>query len=244
MPLKCAAAGLSVVLGILALVVGNDVQEGWMHGSLGGWERTFGGKKSDAGYSVQQTSDGGFILVGMTESFGAGYQDLWLIKTDAEGQMIWQRTFGGSEGDVGLSVQQTSDGGFILLGGTVSFGAGETSDFWLIKTDAEGQMVWQRTFGGNDWDIGVSFQQTSDGGFILLGGTESFGAGDYDFWLIKTDAEGQMVWQRTFGGSNWDVGLSVQQTSDGGFILLGETRSFGAGETDLWLIKTDAEGRR
>lgn len=179
MLLKYVAAGLSVVLGVLALAVGN-----------GGGERTFGGDKNDIGYSVQQTSDGGFILLGGTESFGAGDYDFWLIKTDAEGKMLWQRTFGGDDWDVGISVEQTSDGGFILLGYTSSFGAGK-SDFWLIKTDAEGKMLWQRTFGGNDWDWGWSVQQTSDGGFILLGETKSFGAGGSDFWLIKTDAEGR-----------------------------------------------------
>ena len=243
MPLKYAVIGVSVVLSVLALAGSSGVQGGQVHGSSGSWERTFGGNKEDVGISVQQTSDGGFILLGVTESFGAGGGDFWLIKTDAEGKLLWERTFGGEAWDYGFSVQQTSDGGFILLGGTYSFGAGD-SDFWLIKTDAEGKMLWERTFGGRDGDGGISVQQTSDGGFILLGGTESFGAGDGDFWLIKTDAEGKLLWERTFGGSKWDYGISVQQTSDGGFILLGETKSFGAGDGDFWLIKTDAEGRQ
>jgi predicted secreted protein len=205
------------------------------------WDRTFGGSGLDSGSSVQQTSDGGFIIVGYTASFGAGGFDVWLIKTDADGNKQWDRTFGGGGSDSGRSVQQTSDGGFIIVGYTASFGAG---DVWLIKTDADGNKLWDRTFGGGNLDEGLSVQQTSDGGFIIVGYTASFGAGEADVWLIKTDANGNKQWDRTFGGSNDDWGYSVQQTSDGGFILVGWTWSFGAGGPDVWLIKTDADGNK
>jgi hypothetical protein len=205
------------------------------------WEKTFGGRYSEWSSSVRQTSDGGFIIVGDTWSFGAGEPDVWLIKTDANGNKQWDRTFGGRYPDGGRSVQQTSDGGFIIVGYTASFGAG---DVWLIKTDANGNKQWDRTFGGRYPDGGWSVQQTSDGGFIIVGDTASFGAGWADVWLIKTDADGNKLWDRTFGGSSYDYGYSVQQTSDGGFIIVGETTSFGAGGPDVWLIKTDADGNK
>ena len=148
------------------------------------WTKTFGGSRNDGGSSVQQTSDGGYIITGSTSSYGAGSADVWLIKTDASGDTIWTKTFGGSDGDEGSSVQQTSDGGYIITGSTSSYGAGR-GDIWLIKTDAIGDTIWTKTFGGSERDFGESVQQTSDGGYIITGFTYSYGAGNYDVWLVK-----------------------------------------------------------
>jgi predicted secreted protein len=153
-----------------------------------------------------------------------------------EPQVEWEKTFGGSGDDVGLSVQQTRDGGYIIVGDTTSYGAGG-KDVYLIKVDANGNMQWSRTFGGSGDDVGLSVQQTRDGGYIIVGFAESFGAGGKDVYLIKVDANGNMQWSRTFGGSGDDVGLSVQQTRDGGYIIVGDTTSYGAGREDVYLIK-------
>jgi len=207
------------------------------------WDKTFGGSDFDCAWSVQQTSDNGYILAGFTMSFGAGGKDFWLVKTDQNGNKEWDKTFGGSASDFALSVQQTSDNGYILAGGTVSFGAGDW-DFWLIKTDQNGNKEWDKTFGGSENDSACSVQQTSDNGYILAGTTESFGAGDRDFLLIKTDQNGNKEWDKTFGGSYPEQAYSVQQTFDGGYIVAGFTESFGAGDFDFWLIKTDQNGNK
>jgi parallel beta-helix repeat protein len=205
------------------------------------WDKTFGGYDIDAAFTVQQTTDGGYILSGLTRSYGAGGSDAWLVKIDSHGNKDWDRTFGGADVDWAYSVKQTADGGYISAGGMCSYGAG-TPDFWLVKIDSNGNKIWDRTFGGAGWDCAYSVQQTSDGGYILAGDTGSYGAGKNDFWLVKIDSHGNKEWDRTFGGSNDDHAHSIQQTSDGGYVLAGCTCSYGAGENDAWLVKTDSKG--
>jgi len=204
------------------------------------WTRTYGGSNEDRLREVQQTTDGGYILVAETLTFGAGNADVYLVKTDSIGNVMWTKTYGGSSGDYGYSVRQTTDGGYIIAGHTQSFGAGGI-DVYLIKTDSIGNMIWTKTYGGSSSDYGYSVRQTTDGGYIIVGYTESFGTGG-DVYLISTDANGNLLWTKAFGGSGTDHGWSVRQTTDGGFIITGSTESFGAGNKDVFLIKTDQLG--
>jgi len=208
------------------------------------WNKTFGGTGIDKSYSVQQTLDGGYIVAGETYSYGAGDFDIWLIKTDSNGNEQWNRTFGGAKADRldrGGSVRQTADSGYIITGYTKSYGVGD-ADAWLIKTDANGIEQWNKTFSGASMDWGHSVQQTEDGGYIIAGRTDPYVGARADAWLIKTDANGTEQWNRTFGSDGCEYAASVQQTSDGGYILTGRTNSYSVGEADAWLIKTDLEG--
>ena len=186
--------------------------------------------------SVQQTSDGGFILV----DTGQG-PDVWLTKTDTSGNTTWSRTLGGDDDEYGYDVEQTVDGGYIIVGKS-----GNNYSVLLIKTDADGQFLWGQNISRLGYQAGRAVQQTMDGGYIITGYTTSYGAGSADVWLIKTDAQGDTLWTRTFGGSEWDEGRSIQQTTDGGYIIAGYTTStpdfFGNTHTDAYLIKTDDGG--
>lgn len=205
------------------------------------WTKAIGGAADDEGYSVQQTTDGGYIIVGSTESYGAGDSDVYLIKTDSSGDTLWTKTVGGVNSDVGGFVQQTTNGEYIIAGSTQSYGAGDT-DIYLIKTDSSGDTLWTKTIGGIADDEGYYVQQTTDGGYIITGYTESYGAGNDDFYLIKTDPDGNTLWTKTFGGTGNDVGESVQQTTDSGYILTGFTSSYGAGSYDVYIVRTNSGG--
>ncbi|MBI4723126.1 MAG: hypothetical protein HY769_09080, partial [Candidatus Stahlbacteria bacterium] len=162
------------------------------------WTRTFGGTVDDWGCSVQECEGGGFIIAGETNSFGAG-GDVYLIRTNERGNTLWTKTFGGTNYDEGWSVQECAGGGFIIAGKTGSFGAGDDADVYLIRTDAAGDTLWTKTYGGTDYDCSYSVQECAGGGFIIAGGTiPFFGAGAYDVYLIRTNEQGDTLWTRTF----------------------------------------------
>ena len=190
---------------------------------------------------------GVFILPCTGENIGTFYdtnKDITILKDiNLSGpQEEWNITFGGTMFDVGLSVKPTVDGGYIIGGVRDAVWWDTEGEAWLIKTDNDGNKEWEKTFGGSGSDKCGDMCLTSDGGYILTGMTTSFGTGNMDVWLIKTDSNGEEDWNKTFGGSDDDQGVSVQQTSDGGYIIAGLTRSYGAGGADGWLIKTDSSG--
>ncbi len=229
------------------------------------WEKSLGGPGTDLAYCVRQTSDGGYILVGETNSTGGditgnnGTTDFWVARLDASGTLVWQKALGGSGDDRGYAVAPTSDGGYIVAGATNSTDGNVTGlkglyDFWVVKLNSTGTITWQKCFGGNSIDEAKSVEQTSDGGYIVAGWTRSnnlditVNNGGSDFWVIKLDASGSLTWQKSLGGSGDEVASSVKQTADGGYIVAGETPSTNGdvsgnnGGTDYWVTKLSSAG--
>jgi hypothetical protein len=208
------------------------------------WNRTYG-ERLEHGYSVRQTTDDGYIVVGQTQSFVSpgARPDLWLVRLDAAGDTLWTRTFGDTAWDQGNWVEQTADGGYVITGRTNYFGgAGITGDVYLVRTDADGNILWSSAYGGDSSDMGNSVQQVHEGVYAIAGVTSSFGAGGSDFYLIQTDADGDTLWTRTFGDVSYEWASMFRRTADGGYVIVGTTESFGAGGRDVWLIKTDSLG--
>jgi hypothetical protein len=205
------------------------------------WSHVYIEPEEEWTHSLIATSDGGYAIAGQTESFGAGDADFWLVKTDSAGNVEWNRTYGGTEGDFAHDLVETSDGGYALVGSTSSFGL--HSAVFLVKTDEAGYMEWNKTYDeGADIQGGESLVATPDGGYMLAGYMrKTFDDDTYDFWLIKTDASGNMEWNKTYGGTKKDVARSLVATSDGGYAIAGDTKSFGR-YIDFWLIKTDSSG--
>ncbi len=231
------------------------------------WQRSLGGSARDEAYSVQQTSDGGFIVAGYSYSNDGdvsgnhgmpGSPDYWVVKLNSTGDIVWQKCLGGSGYDEAASIQQTSDGGFIVAGysysndGDVSGNHGR-GDYWVVKLDSAGTIVWQRSLGGSDEDWAASIQQTSDGGFIVAGWSDSNDGdvsghhGMMDYWVVKLNAAGDIVCQKSLGGSANDDATSIQQTSDGGFIVAGYSYSNDGDVSgyndwgDYWVVKLSPE---
>jgi hypothetical protein len=202
------------------------------------WTRTFGGTGEDLGRSVWQTGDGGYVTTGTMQLYGTGHLKVCLIKTDANGESLWTRIYGNTLDNEGFSVEQTNDGGYVVTG-YVWPDTGPESEVFLAKTDSIGDTLWMRTFGR--LGAGFSVQQTDDRGYVIAG--FFYGANhNHDICLVRTDSNGDTLWTKAYGGTAYDEATSVQQTDDGGFVITGATNSFGSGELDVYVIKTNAVG--
>ena len=214
------------------------------------WAKVYGGEGSEEGNSIQQTVDGGYIVAGSASSFGAGgsdFGDIWVIKLSSEGDIEWQKTYGGIEEDGASSIQLTMDGGYIVAGWTNSFGAGGGyyGDIWVIKLTSEGDIEWQKTYGGIEEDGASSIQPTIEGGYIVAGWTNSFGPGEDDFceiWILKLSSEGDIEWQKTYGRIERRSTTSIQPTIEGGYIVADSTFYSSAWDSELWILKLSSEG--
>lgn len=209
------------------------------------WIKTYDLNRYDGASSVQQTSDGGYIIVGVTVD-SINRDDIWLIKTDAQGNKIWDKTFGGEKSDLAHKVRQTSDGGYIIIGHTYSYSVG-LRDIWLIKTDKDGNKMWDKTFGDVNYDLGFDVKQTADSGYIIAGETYIPGSPSVPFegyaLLIKTDEFGNLEWESTYSDIDIDgAAHSVVQTLDGSYVVLGQIATADNENVDVWLFKTNSDG--
>jgi hypothetical protein len=204
------------------------------------WIHTFDSILNDRAYYVDQTADGGYIFTGSTIVTPPGYTELLLVKTDGNGEESWHNNFPIDMTNLyGTVVHQTTDGGYIIVG---SVGGSWLWDVQVTKVDANGDLVWQKSFGKSDGpDHGSDILQTSDGGYIVLGDTSSYGQGGYDLWLIKLAADGTEQWNKTSGGESFDIPTSFTTTGDGGYLIIGSTDAVD-GMGDIWVVKTDANG--
>ena len=205
------------------------------------WIKTFGSPADDGVYAAAISNDG-YALAGSTNSSGQGQTDAWLVITDPDGSVKFNRTYGGLFSDIAYSIATTNDGGYVLAGSTTSYGAGK-ADVWLVKVDSLGNMQWNKTYGGPLADQCRSLIVTKDGGYALLCHTASYGAGNTDVWLIKVDSLGNMDWNQTYGGIGAESVSTIIGTSEGGYVLSCSSTSFGAGSADFWLIKVDSFGK-
>lgn len=235
------------------------------------WKKALGGTLSEYANSIQQTTDGGYIVAGNTQSNDGdvsgnhntgtvNFDDVWVVKLSATGAIVWQKTLGGTDHDIAKSIQQTLDGGYIVAGHTYS-NDGDVSgnhsffyDCWIVKLSSIGEIIWQKALGGSNDDIASQIQQTLDGGYIIAGLTASNNGditqqqGITDCWIVKLNSIGEIIWQKTYGGTNQDSATSIQQTLDGGYIVAGNTYSNDGdvsgnhGDLDVWIIKLNNSG--
>jgi hypothetical protein len=207
------------------------------------WYKTFGGKEPDFGNACRITSDGGIIIAGTTSSFGQVPPNVYLIKTDESGGEQWSHAYESNSNDYAISIEQTNDGGYIIVGSTNKDHEAKRKDIYLMKTDNPGNVSWEKTYGAGNDDTGTSVKQTPDNGYIITGYTIKSETGSFsDVILLKTDEYGNVAWKKEYGGIDEDVGMSVQYTDDGGYFITGFTSSFGAGKYDMYCIKTDVSG--
>jgi len=222
---------------------GNDMYIVKLDGSVNiQWSKTVGGTNEDYVQSIIQTADDGYAVAG--RSFVSGGFDMYIVKLDGSGNLQWSKTIGGVGGtnhDDASSIIQATDGGYISAGWTNSFGAGN-SDMYIVKLDVNGALQWSKTVGGTDLDAAHSIIQTTDGGYAVAGLSNSFGAGSLDMYIVKLDGSGNLQWGKTVGGTGLDRAFSIIQTTDGGYISAGWTNSFGAGGSDMYIVKLSSSG--
>lgn len=204
-------------------------------------EKIFAAPGDDNAFSIVRTFDGGYAVGGTTNSFGAGGKDVFLMRFDSQQNLLWSKSYGGTQDDYGLFLMQTMDSCLLLTGITRSFGAG-SDDALVVKTDKDGNVLWSKAIGGTSNENLLRSIENANGSFTFSGYTASTGSGGGDMLLLSMDADGDTLWTKTYGGSVYDGGICVNHTSDNGYIFSGRVYSYGTGFRDVCLLKTDSVG--
>ncbi len=205
------------------------------------WQRTYGGKYGDYARAVAVADNGDIIVAGYTLSFGAGNADVWVLRLDENGNIKWQKTYGGRDDEYATAIAITPEGDIIVVGSTFSSGAGDW-DIMVLRIDKDGNVKWQKTYGGKKMDEASSVALAKNGDILVAGSTHSFGAGNKDVWILRLDRDGNVKWQKTYGGPGRDSAYAIAITPDNDIIVAGETNSFGAGNLDVWILKLNENG--
>jgi len=205
------------------------------------WQASIGSGSYDQGRAVIETYDQNLIVVGSTSSWGNGNSDVYMLKVDNDGNLLWSTTYGGGNIDWGYDVVQTADSGYMIAGYTNSFGTGDY-DIYVVRTDSIGNQLWDSTYGGPDWDFAYGIAATTDGHYVIAGESFNNGAGMNDAYALKIDDNGTVIWETSFGGTQGDVFHGVDTAMGGGYIFVGSTESAGSGQKDAWLLRTDDAG--
>lgn len=205
------------------------------------WTKTYGSYGNEQGREIVPTSDGNYMIVGYTDGLATSNYEAYLTKINNNGDVLWTQTYGGTGNEFGSSVKECSDGGFIMIGNTDSYGQG-SSDAYIVKTNSTGGTLWTKTYGGALYDEGIFVHANNDGSLLFCVRDSSSGAGDIDIRIIKTDSNGNDIWNKLYGGDKKDTGKMIQPTTDGGYVIAGHSRSFGWVNPDMWIIKIKSDG--
>ena len=200
------------------------------------WAKVLGGDRDDVANGIALTADGGFVIAGVTESYGIGSKDMYIVRFDKHAKQMWTKIFGEDSEDIATDVVATKDGGCVVTGKTKSFGS-KRYDMSVVKLSQGGKTVWHRLFGYKEKEWVNAIARTGDGGFMIAGTTDSFGHGEFDFYVMQLDQEGHSLWSPVYGGEDEDIAHDLVQTTDGSFVVVGETKSYGKGKEDYFMIK-------
>jgi uncharacterized delta-60 repeat protein len=200
------------------------------------WAKVLGGERDDIANSIALTADGGFVIAGVTQSYGYQSKDYYIVRFDKHAKQRWTKVYGEESEDIAKGVVATKDGGCVVTGSTKSYGS-KRNDVMVIKVASNGKLIWQRLFGYKEKEWMNAITKTEDGGFMMAGLTDSFGHGEFDFYVMQLDRDGHSIWSPVYGGEDDDIAHALTRTTDGDYVVVGSTKSYGKGKEDYFIVK-------